>query len=198
MLSLRRVFATIKKMQKHESAFTLIELMIAIAVAAIVLTICVPGFGRVMERNHLTAHINDLVSTLHFARSEAIRRNKGVTVCHSTDGATCGGVGYENGWIIFSDRNGDGDYADAGEEILRVNEGLPSNYTMRTNNLSTFNYSANGAAPAGRIVLCKDNLTNKARAIFIAVGGRTRLARLDANGLPEVSPGNPITTCTPT
>ena len=69
------VCSHVMDMQKHESAFTLIELMIAIAVAAVVLTLGVPGFGRVIERNQLTAHINELVSTLRFARSEAIRRN---------------------------------------------------------------------------------------------------------------------------
>jgi type IV fimbrial biogenesis protein FimT len=184
-------------MLKHESAFTLIELMITIAVAAVVLTLGVPGFGRVIERNQLSAHINEMVSTLHFARSEAIRRNKAITVCHSNDGSTCGGVGYGDGWLIFFDDNNDGDYSDTGEELLRVNEGLPSNYTMRTNNLNTFNYSAKGAAPAGQIVLCKDNLTTKARAIFIAIGGRTRLAALDANGIPEESLGTPISSCNP-
>ena len=184
-------------MQKHESAFTLIELMIAIAVAAVVLTLGVPGFGRVIERNQLTAHINELVSTLNLARSEAIRRNSDVTVCHSNDGATCSGVGYEDGWIIFFDSNGDGDYADAGEELIRVNEGLPNNYTMRAGVLSSFDYSAKGRAQNGRIVLCKNNLLNKSRAIFINNNGRTRLAPLDSNGVPEESPGNPITTCIP-
>ena len=106
-------------MLKHESAFTLIELMITIAVAAVVLTLGVPGFGRVIERNQLSAHINEMVSTLHFARSEAIRRNKAITVCHSNDGSTCGGVGYEDGWLMFFDDNNDGDYSDTGEELLK-------------------------------------------------------------------------------
>jgi len=184
-------------MQKHESAFTLIELMIAIAVAAVVLTIGVPGFGRVIERNQLSTNINGLVSTLHFARSEAIRRNKNITICHSNDGATCSGVGYEDGWIIFHDNNGDGDYADAGEELIRVNEGLSNNYTMRAGNLSSFSYNARGSAPNGRVVLCKNNSTTNARAIFVAVGGRTRLAPLNSNGIPESAPGIPIAECIP-
>ena len=184
-------------MQKHESAFTLVELMIAIAVAAIVLTLGVPSFGRVIERNQLSAYTNQLVSSLHFARSEAVRRNQNISVCHSADGSSCGGVGYESGWLIFLDTNDDDDYSDAGEELLRVNEGLPNNYTMRTNSLSSFDYRANGSAPTGRIVLCKDNMLTKARAVFISQGGRTRLAPLDANGVPEESLNTPIPTCTP-
>jgi len=191
-------------MQKHESAFTLIELMITIAVAAAVLTFGVPGFSRVIERNQLSAYTNQLISSLHFARSEAVRRNQNITICHSSDGSSCGGVGYENGWIIFLDNNSDRDYSDTGEELIRVNEGLPSNYTMRTNGLAVFRYASNGkttktdgSSVAGLIVLCKDNVTNKARAIIIANGGRTRLAPLDANGVPEESLNTPITTCAP-
>ncbi len=191
-------------MQKHESAFTLIELMITITVAAVVLTLGVPSFGRIMERNQLSANINSIVSTLHFARSEAIKRNSNVEVCHSANGLNCGGAGYEDGWITFIDLNGDGDYADVDEELIRTNEGLPNNYTMRTNNLDIFRYNSKGASKkisgaiaTGRIILCKDNQLTKSRAIFISNNGRTRLAPLDSNGVPEESPGNPITTCNP-
>ena len=184
-------------MHKHESAFTLIELMITIAVAAVVLTLGVPSFSNVIERNRLTAHINELVATLNFARSEAVRRNSSIKVCHSANGLNCGGVGYEDGWIIFTDLNADGDYADAGEELIRTNEGLPSNYTMRTNNLSSFTYSSKGRASTGRIVLCKDNAIDQARAIVISNSGRTRLAPLDANGIPEIAPGDPMGECMP-
>lgn len=182
-------------MQKHESAFTLIELMITITVAAVVLTLGVPGFGRVIERNQLSAYTNQLVASLYFARSEAVRRNEDIRVCHSDDGNSCGGVGYEDGWIIYIDNNEDGDF-DVGEELIRVNEGLPSNYTMQTNSLANFNFNGKGGAPNGRIVLCKDNSLSKARAIFIGPGGRTRLAPLDSNKIPEKSPGTPIGECT--
>ena len=186
-------------MHNHETAFTLIELMIAIAVAAIVLTLGVPSFNRVMERNQLTAHINDLVSTLHFARSEAVRRNDDVKVCHSADGVNCGGAGYEDGWIVFIDEDGDDSWDDPTEELIRVNAQIPNNYTLQVNgNMDAFVYRAKGdTSGQGRFVLCKNNDLTKSRAIFIGPGGRTRLAPLDANGIPEVSPGNPITTCNP-
>ena len=171
--------------------------MITLAVAAVVLTLGVPSFSSVIERNRLTAHINELVSTLNYARSEAVKRNSDVTVCQSADGLNCGGLGYEDGWIIFIDLNADGDYADAGEELIRLNEGLPNNYTMRTNNLTSFTFNAKGRASNGRIVLCKDNAINQARAIVISNSGRTRLSPLDANGIPEIAPGNPMAECIP-
>ena len=197
MLSIRRVFATLKKMLKHESAFTLIELMITIAVAAVVLTIGVPGFGRVIERNQLSVQINELVSSLHFARSEAVRRNDDVKVCHSANGVNCGGTGYEDGWIIFIDGDGDDVWDDPAEELIRSNGALSNNYTLHVNgNMDSFFYRAKGqTSDLGRFVLCKNSDLTKSRAIFIGPGGRTRLAPLDSSGTPLDSSGVAITSC---
>ncbi len=184
-------------MQKHESAFTLIELMITITVAAIVLTFGVPSFGRIIERNQLSTHINELVSTLHLARSEAVRRNVDVKVCHSADGVNCGGAGYEDGWIIFIDEDGDDVWDDPAEELIRVNERLSSSYTLHANgNMDSFTYKSKGRTSAqGRFVLCKNGDLTKSRAIFIGPGGRTRLAPIDTNGTPLDSSGAAITSC---
>ena len=184
-------------MQKHESAFTLIELMITIAVAAVVLTLGVPGFGRVIERNQLSAYTNQLVSSLHFARSEAVKRNESVKVCHSDNGVDCNGNGYEDGWIIFIENSPANNVLDAGEELIRVNEALPSNYTFKpNNNVDAFTYNSKGkASSTGTFVLCKNNDLTKARAIIIGPGGRTRLAPLNASGVPEIEIGTPVPSC---
>ncbi|QMU61951.1 MAG: prepilin-type N-terminal cleavage/methylation domain-containing protein [Gammaproteobacteria bacterium] len=183
-------------MQKHESAFTLIELMITITVAAVVLTLGVPGFGRVIERNQLSAYTNQLVSSLHFARSEAVRRNQSIKVCHSDNSTDCNGSGYENSWIIFIDDDGD-DVVDAGEELIRVNENLPSNYTFNVNGgMDSFSFNAKGRSDnQGTFVLCKNSDLTKARAIIIGPGGRTRLAPLNSSGVPEQSLGTPVASC---
>ncbi|MFK7814877.1 MAG: GspH/FimT family pseudopilin [Gammaproteobacteria bacterium] len=184
-------------MHKHESAFTLIELMIVIAVAAIVLTLGVPGFERTIERNQLSAYTNQLVSSLYFARSEAVRRNQSIKVCHSNNATDCNGAGYESGWIIFIENGTPNNTLDAGEELIRVNEALPTNYTFNPNgSMNSFSFTANGKTDnQGTFVLCKDNDLTKARAIIIGPAGRTRLAALNSSGIPERNPGNPITSC---
>ncbi len=183
-------------MQKHESAFTLIELMITIAVTAVVLTIGVPGFNRVIEQNQLSAYTNQLVSSLHFARSEAVRRNQSIKVCHSNNASVCNGTGYEDGWIIFTDNDSD-DTVDADEELILVNENLPSSYTFNVNGeVGSFSFTANGRTDGqGILVLCKDGDLTKARAIIIGPGGRTRLAPLNSSGIPEQSLGTPVASC---
>lgn len=58
--------------------FTLIELMVTIAVAAILLAVAVPSFRHLIISNRLTTAANDVVTALTVARSEAIKRNADV------------------------------------------------------------------------------------------------------------------------
>ena len=78
-----------------------------------------------MERNQLTANINQFVSSLALARSEAIKRNLPVAICASSDGENCSGGGFESGWIVYVNSNSDGN-RDSGEEVLWVSEALPA------------------------------------------------------------------------
>lgn len=60
--------------------FTLIELIVAIAVAAILLTVAVPSMKNLIRNNRVTGQTNELVAMINFARSEAIRRNDSIDV----------------------------------------------------------------------------------------------------------------------
>ncbi len=186
-------------MQKHESAFTLIELMIAIAVAAVVLTLGVPSFSNVMERNQLSASINNVVASLNFARSEAVKRNRRVSVCHSNDLNSCSGLNYGDGWIIFVDDDEDGIRDDPQDEILIVNESLDTTLSLGTNFSGVgenFSFRSNGRTnKQGRFVLCKAGNLNKSKAVFITFSGRVRLAPHDSTGIPLDNDNNPITAC---
>jgi type IV fimbrial biogenesis protein FimT len=79
--------------------FTMIELMITVALVAIVLSLAYPSFVSVINSNRLAGASNDLIGDLQYARSEAIRRNSRVSVCASADGSTCGGGNWAN-WIV--------------------------------------------------------------------------------------------------
>lgn len=76
---------------RNADGFTLIELMITIAVLAITLAVAVPNFQNVINRNRLVASANEAVGALQVARMEAIRRNARVELCPSTNGTTCSG-----------------------------------------------------------------------------------------------------------
>ena len=89
----------------RNNGFTLIELMVTLGVAAILLSVGIPGFNGLIRDNRLTTDYNQFVSALNTARSEAVKRGVGVTTCkRNTAGTDCNNAGnWEDGWIIFTD-----------------------------------------------------------------------------------------------
>lgn len=100
--------------------FTLIELMVTIAILVILLGVGVPSFQAMVQNSRATALANDLVSALNLARSEAVRRGESVSLCASADGSACGGNWIE-GWIVHLES----------DEVLRVWDGVPGQAQLR-------------------------------------------------------------------
>lgn len=106
--------------------FTLAEVMMTIAIAAIVLGIGVPSFQTMIQNSRKTTAINDMRAALALARSSAITHRERITVCKSSDNSNCTENGdWSQGWIVFHDPNSPGT-RDDDEEIIRVHEALKS------------------------------------------------------------------------
>ncbi len=89
--------------------FSLIELVVTIAVLAILVTLATPSFTSLLNASRLTSQANELVASLQLARSEAVRRNSRVTLCRTTNGTSCAGVaGTWGRWIAVVDPVGGG------------------------------------------------------------------------------------------
>lgn len=86
----------------YAHGFTLLELVITMAVLAIVVTLAVPSFTSLINANRLTAQSNELVADFQLARMESIRRNRRVTVCPSVDNASCAAAGNWSNRIIIA------------------------------------------------------------------------------------------------
>ncbi len=89
----------------RQNGFTLMELLITIAVATILAVLALPDFSRFLIRGHILTQANSLVADLSFARSEAIRRQEPVTLCVSTNAATCVTGNWQSGWITYLNVN---------------------------------------------------------------------------------------------
>jgi len=85
-----------------QRGFTLMELMVAIAVLAVLLLVAVPSFREAGLPSQLRAIANNMVAATQIARSEAIKRNATVTLCVSSDGKTCGAGNWQQGWIVMT------------------------------------------------------------------------------------------------
>ncbi|MCZ6804361.1 MAG: GspH/FimT family pseudopilin [Proteobacteria bacterium] len=100
-----------------QSGFTLIELMIGIAIGGVLLAIAIPGFSDLQKNNCLTASTNSLVTSLQLARSIAIKRNTDVTLTANNSSTDASDNEWGTGWVITidEDRNGN-DSLDTGED----------------------------------------------------------------------------------
>jgi type IV fimbrial biogenesis protein FimT len=81
--------------------FTLIELMVALAIIAIVAAVAVPSYQSNIAAGRKTSAANNLLGALQFARSEAIVRRSAVKVCASTDGSSCSGTDWSTGGVVL-------------------------------------------------------------------------------------------------
>mgnify|MGYP003578936849 CR=1 FL=1 len=106
--------------RSRSSGFTLVELMVAIAVLAILTTLALPSFQETLRSNRVATSSNELLTSFTLARSEAIRSTRGAGVCASADGATCGND-WNAGWLVWNDSDSDG-ALDAGENIVRYSQ----------------------------------------------------------------------------
>lgn len=116
--------------------FTLIELMVTIAIAVILMTVAVPGFVAFQRSSELTSIANNLLVSISMARTEAGKRNAPVLVVpgdYGTDWAT--------GWVVFADNNRDGVYNSNGDTIISTQPAPPSYIVMTGNGTTSENPS---------------------------------------------------------
>lgn len=169
----------------RKSGFTLIELMVTVALAAIILTIGIPSFRTAILNNSRTTQVNEFVGVLNLARSEAIKRGIRVTICRRLNDTTCATDTtsiWENGWIVFVDQNQDG-IIDAGEEILKVYGAIPNNFTLRTGGTFTQSIAylpsgvskGNTGSGMGTFRLCDSRGADQGRFIAISITGRAKV-----------------------
>lgn len=149
------------------TGFTLIEMIVTVAIVGIFASIAVPGFSGLLQSNRVTAGTNLLVSAFNLAKSEALKRNNTITLCASTNQTSCtGGGDYSLGWIIFLDCDGDqqlgggavncdgGAVADDSEVIIKVQNEAFGLYidSPRAGGAVSFNYAGRATFAPQRVM----------------------------------------------
>ena len=178
-------------MKRAPNGFTLLELMVVLAIAGVLAAIAIPAMGDFMRNSRITAAANDVMAALHFTRSEAIKRRQPVTLCTSANAQAatpaCANSPFLTGWIAFVDLNQSGG-VDAGEDILLQHEAMNPQITARSS-LAAFRvtYLLNGFAlntNQAQLVLCDERGNvpsagelSSARGILISVTGRAGVTR---------------------
>lgn len=163
---------------------TLVELVVAMAVLALTVTIAIPAFQGVVERTRATSVYHQLTASLMLARGAAISRREPVVVCPSEDGLSCrGDAVWDHGWIVFADPGGTGQPLHA-ESILRRGEAPGGGLKVRgTRGRPLARYFPDGRAPGSNLTLrvCspRDELLGR---VVINNVGRARTDRTVIDG----------------
>lgn len=108
----------------RQRGFSLIELMVTVAVLAIVVAIGLPSFQGSLRSNRVATASNELAASVSLARSEALRSPGGAAICGTTDGATCS-ADWDRGWMVWTDTDGNGSPG-LNDRILRHVEVRPN------------------------------------------------------------------------
>jgi type IV fimbrial biogenesis protein FimT len=168
--------------------FTLIEVLISVALLAILSAIAVPSYRYVINSGRVSSDMNALVGTLQLARAEAIKRGLAVTVCASstsTNPATgstppsCSGVTtWQVGWIGFVDINSSGSF-DSTDTLVAVQGPLASKNTfVADNSTSVIRFNREGfvtglaANPVTLTLSPTSNAATQKRCLAIGSVGR--------------------------
>lgn len=160
------------------TGFTLIELIVTIAVGAILLASAVPSFQDFIRSNRLTTQANVFVGAIQLARSEAVKRNASVMVQAQTVG---GATNWTNGWVVCVDANPTDGTCDAGGN-LRVESALAGSNTLVSTPAATTSITYDrfgGVAAALSFNLCHGSGI-PGRQISIALTGRASTTSLPA------------------
>lgn len=146
----------------QQAGFTLTELLITIAIAAIVVTWGIPGFRGLILNNRAAVDSSDFITSFNQARSEAVKRGVGwrIVMCPGT-AAGCSGTAWGSGWVVFVDADANNDHVlnettdnngqwDNGEKILQIhgafNNGNALTSNMTDNSTAYISFQSDGSS----------------------------------------------------
>jgi type IV fimbrial biogenesis protein FimT len=194
-------------MRTKNVGFTLIEIMVALVLAAILLGIATPSFSEFVRNARIASAANGVLAAMHAARTEAIKRRAPVTVCASgnptSDSPTCDADGDFSGWLLFVDDDGDPDplastgkegngsfEPDKGEILLRTS-GRPQEGLDVLPSTVYVQFGANGfqrrdmdAAPDDVDILICDSRGSRSIG---SSGTAARLLQVTRTGRPQIT-----------
>ena len=169
-----RVSVSVRPHDVQSNGFSLAELLVALAVAALLLGFALPAFNTLVQERALAATINDLAASIAYARSEAIRRGRPITLAAR---APVAGNEWAGGLCVFV---GTGESCPTGSALLRETPALQGFSLAGSGDLASISwltFSARGLpspARAGAFILCSTNAEQRAgRVLSLSRTGRT-------------------------
>jgi type IV fimbrial biogenesis protein FimT len=166
------------------AGFTMVELMVTVAVASILLAVAVPSFNQMIVSGRLTAQANELVTALSLARSEGIKRNANVTFCRAATSNSTVCVTQAGNWQNWIVRSSGGDVVRRGE-VNTFNGAMVVQSTLDTDQVV---FGPDGLARTGgamvadhEISICSNRAADR-NVRRVVLGAGSRMSTLAENG----------------
>ena len=176
---------------KSQAGFTLIELMIVMAIAAVLLGVALPAFSGGLEAARSLEARSSLLSSLQSASSRAALTGVHGVLCPSLDGVACAdSPDWSGGWLVFMDPNASREL-DGGERILHVQPPLTGKVHLRsTVGRTRIVFQGNGGNPGSNVTftLCDGRGPARARALIMSNTGGLRDGTATAANLAATCP----------
>ncbi|WP_370981556.1 GspH/FimT family pseudopilin [Agaribacterium sp. ZY112] len=173
-----------------QNGLTLLELIVAMAVLAIITSLAAPAMTGMIRGNELRGDLNTLKSSIAFARTEAVSLKEQVALCATTDATSCAtSSDWSAGWLIYVDKSGDGllttaDCDPVVDCILRVQQGLNGQNTLYSSGayLAFDSYGALATGSLSSLRLCAGNAlasgdVDNSHEISVASSGSARVKK---------------------
>ncbi|MDM7859747.1 GspH/FimT family pseudopilin [Alteromonas sp. ASW11-36] len=184
---------TIERVQMRcQNGVTLLEMMITVAIVAIVLTTVAPSIQSILVQNRIIGEINELSGIIQFARHSAIDEQTNTVVCPTEDYTNCTN-NWDNAKMVFMDLDANG--MRGANEVLLVASSVINRVNDMTGPAGGFAFLPSGAASANAtILLCHQNNNNEyARALTISLQGRVKMSADNNNdGIHEDTNGTAL------
>jgi len=156
--------------------FTLVELMITMAVMAVTLSIAVPLLSNMMQNNLITSNTNSIIGAFNYARIEAVKRGVNITIASSDTSAS--GNSWGSGYRVWIDDGNTVGTFETGEEELRVFDALPTSLTLNSTPVF-YTFRATGFAVASdSLTLCTDESGVQGRQLLLSLSGRLQASNI--------------------
>lgn len=185
---------------------TLLELMVTVAIVAILGALAAPSFQAMIQANRTRTVASELLATLNLARSEAARRGQPVSICRSSNGSSCSssGTGWDQGWIAFVNEDGISEGAsatrDGDELLLQARQNLPAGVTVRPNSnfTSGITFLRTGLVwrlGTGTFAICANGALDKSQAVLVIATRSVLATDSNGDGIPEKGDGSNLQNC---
>ncbi|PJF38783.1 MAG: hypothetical protein CUN55_16285, partial [Phototrophicales bacterium] len=175
---------------RNEQGFTLVELLLVVAIVAIFSMVAIPSYQSTVLNNRMTSTANQFLGALYFARSEAVKRSEEVRICTSNnthlslDSISCvNSAGWHDGWVMWVDSNSNG--ALDAVEIIKVGNEVDGDITFypTADVKNSLTFSRRGlVGVSGTWKLCDKRGKDRAKAIVISPSGRAKISTVDHLG----------------